>query len=199
MSSSVTPPSGREIAEKLSTAYAENAEAILRHCNFRTSNPEDSEELLQDTFMRAYEYLEQGNTVDNIKAFLFRIANNLIIDRARKQKSQRENQVPLDVMQDRGHHLVTNYGNEMVQQKLEAEQVLLSLKDLKQEDRLLFMLRYFDGLTPAEIGTLTGLRTNHVSVRLHRILKSVSHTMRTGKIRARLTREMKSIRDKNTR
>ena len=71
------------------TAYDKYADAIYRHCFFRVFSKEKAEELTQETFMRTWQYLEDGKEVLNLRAFLYRVANNLIIDHSRKKKEER--------------------------------------------------------------------------------------------------------------
>src|SRR3989344_7992799 len=78
----------RVLKDALLKAYESHAEAIYRHCYFRVFRKELAEELMQDTFMRAWEYMGNGNKIDNVRAFLYKIANNLIIDYSRKKKEE---------------------------------------------------------------------------------------------------------------
>lgn len=57
-------------------AYDEWADAIYRHCFFRVYSKERAEELVQDTFMKTWQYLEKGNEVENLKAFLYKVAKS---------------------------------------------------------------------------------------------------------------------------
>jgi RNA polymerase sigma-70 factor (ECF subfamily) len=66
--------------------YEAHAEAIYRHCFFRVFRKQVAEELMQETFMKAWVYVSQKNEVENMRAFLYKIANNLIIDFSRKKK-----------------------------------------------------------------------------------------------------------------
>lgn len=176
---------GNVAQDQLSIAYAEHANAILRHCHSRVRSKEDAEELVQDTFVNAYNYLEQGKKVENLKAFLFRIANNLIVDRVRKQKNQKEKEVSLDLLHENGFTLTSSYGTEMVQRKLDMEHAILALRECTEEDQLIFALRYVDGLKPGEIAALLDLSTNSVSVRLHRISRKISSLFEEGETRHR--------------
>jgi RNA polymerase sigma-70 factor (ECF subfamily) len=70
-------------------AYDNYADAIYRHCFYRVFSKPLAEELTQDTFMKTWKYLEGGKQVENLRAFLYRVANNLIIDHSRKKKEER--------------------------------------------------------------------------------------------------------------
>lgn len=68
-------------------AYEEHADALFRHCYFRVSNRERALELTQEAFMKTWDSVAQGKEINNYRAFLFRVLNNLIIDEYRKKKS----------------------------------------------------------------------------------------------------------------
>jgi len=162
---------------KLATAYQEYADTLLKYCSQKMRNREDAREVVQDSFVQAFEYLTKGNKVDDINSFLFRIANNLIIDRSRKEKNQKECEIPLESLNEKGIHPLANLDNEWVDKKLMAENVLRRMKQNGQSDFLLFLLRYVDGLKPNEIAAITGMSPNSVSVRLHRMLKRANLEM----------------------
>jgi RNA polymerase sigma-70 factor (ECF subfamily) len=52
---------------------------------FRVLESQDeAEDLTQEVFLRLYAHLQRGNSVANVRAWLFRVAHNLAIDRQRK-------------------------------------------------------------------------------------------------------------------
>jgi RNA polymerase sigma factor (sigma-70 family) len=61
--------------------------ALHRYLRRFTSGAEDIEDLVQETYVRVYA-LPDYHAVNSSKALLFRIAHNLAIERARRQKSQ---------------------------------------------------------------------------------------------------------------
>ena len=75
-----------EIMEQFTKAYDELSDAIFRHCWFRIGDRERAKDLMQETFTKSWQYISRGEKVDNLKAFLYRVANNLIIDEYRKKK-----------------------------------------------------------------------------------------------------------------
>lgn len=145
-------------------AYDEHGDAIYRHVYFRLLSKDKAEELVQETFLKTWQYLEAGNAVDNLRPFLYRVATNLIIDYVRKKK-----ETSLDAA------LEVNPLNEPVgsdERDVERKALLRSVKDafgiLSQEDRDLVTMRYVDDLDPREIAELLGITPNHVSVKLNR-------------------------------
>ena len=69
-------------------AFDTHADSLFRHACFRLSDRERARDLVQDTFLKAWDYLRGGGEIQNIKSFLYRILHNLIIDEYRKKSSR---------------------------------------------------------------------------------------------------------------
>ncbi|TSC67200.1 MAG: RNA polymerase, sigma-24 subunit, ECF subfamily [Parcubacteria group bacterium Gr01-1014_66] len=52
-------------------AYAQYADAIFHHCFFRILDRERALEIMQETFMRAWNYLSQGKKIMHFRSFLY--------------------------------------------------------------------------------------------------------------------------------
>src|ERR1700675_4789515 len=61
--------------------------ALYRYLRKFTSGAEDIEDLVQETYVRVYA-LSDYQRIDSPRALLFRIAHNMAVERARRQKSQ---------------------------------------------------------------------------------------------------------------
>jgi len=61
-------------------AYDKYSEAIFRHCYYRVFDRERAKDFVQETFCKTWKYIVDGNDIENIRAFLYKTANNLIID-----------------------------------------------------------------------------------------------------------------------
>jgi RNA polymerase sigma-70 factor, ECF subfamily len=165
--------SSDRLEEEFLEAYDTYADAIFRHCYYRLFDRERAKDVMQDTFVRTWEYLQKGEKVDNIRALLYRIANNLIIDFVRKKK-----EASLDAMQEEGFDPATDDDMSHIAERLDGGQAIEALKQLDDTHREVLVLRYVNGLQPAEIAEITGETANTVSVRIHRGL---------GKLRILLT------------
>lgn len=150
--------------KKFLKAYDDFADAIFRHCYFRVYDQERARDLMQDTFIKTWEYLARGNEIENLRAFLYRVANNLIIDNARKKKP-----VSLESMQEKGFQ-PTAKDTPSAQTRIDAKMTLALLARIDKKYRDIIIMRYIDELSPKEIADITGETQNNVSVRLHRAL-----------------------------
>lgn len=143
-------------------AYDSYADALFRHCYFRLYDRERAKDLVQDAFMKAWEYIAKGREVENIRAFLYRILHNLIVDEFRKKKT-----VSLDELYEKGIDIPTREKldqNDMA----EIKNIISIFRKLKPNYGDAVAMRYIDDLTPKEIATITGESENNVSVRINR-------------------------------
>lgn len=161
-------------AEELSRAYEQYGKAMQRHCQFQIGNPEIAKELVQDAFMRTWEYLQAGKTVDNMKTFLFRVMNNIIIDHIRSKK--RRDEVSLDAMQENGFDPGRD-DTEVLHRQLDFWKTMGELK--KSEDYDLLIMRYVNGLRPTDIAEAKGVTANTIAVKLHRIVKNLTYKLKS--------------------
>lgn len=152
--------------KKLIDAYDAHSDAIYRHCYFRVFKKTRAEELVQDTFIKTWEYMKKGKEIENIRAFLYRVANNLIIDESRKKKEQ-----SLDELIEQNIFSEPSYREEKIfEHNIILAEVKEKIKNLSEEDQNLITLRYFDDLDPKDISEVTGDNANNVSVKLNRAL-----------------------------
>ena len=148
-------------------AYDAHSEAIFRHCYFRLFSRERAKEIMQDTFMRTWEQMAKGVEIKNVKAFLYRIATNLIIDETRKRKTD-----SLDYLQTKGFN-PSFEEEDKVFDHIDVGKVkeMLNTMDIKYRDAI--TMRYVDDLSVKEISEILNISQNVVSVRIHRGLKEI--------------------------
>ena len=160
-----------ELNAEFLQAYESYSDAIFRHCFFRVYNREESVDIVQEAFIRTWEYIAKGNEVQNIRAFLYRVANNLIIDRSRKKKP-----VSLDELQDFGFDPGLDE-TDRIQHHLEGNEALRLIAAVDKKYQDVIIMRYIDDMSPREIADIIKESENAVSVRIHRGLKKVREIM----------------------
>lgn len=159
------------LERRLTDAYDEWSDAIFRHCYFRMGGREIGKELMQETFVKTWEYLLAGKRVENMKAFLYRTANNLIVDYFRRKSLRSESS--LEEMQDAtGFDIAGSEDTaEATRRSFTEKQVADVLGKIEEPYRSALIMRYIDELSPKEIAASLGETANVVSVRINRGLK----------------------------
>lgn len=141
-----------------------------------TRNPSDAEDLVQETYLRAYRGFETFQDGTNIKAWLYRILTNTFINIYRA-KQRRPEQVDLDDTED--FYLFRRLGGlEMVEATRSAETELLdampddvvkaAIEALPEQFRLAVLLADVEGFSYKEIAEIMDVPVGTVMSRLHR-------------------------------
>lgn len=151
-------------------AYEAYSDAIFRYCYFRVYNRERARELSQETFMKAWEYLSRtGKKIDNLRAFLYKIATNLIIDDSR-QKGKKT--VSLDVLHDEGFDPGEDPTGDL-KNLIDNRETLKALEQLDDKYREAVQMRYLNDLSVKEIAHILNDNENNISVKIHRGLSQL--------------------------
>jgi RNA polymerase sigma-70 factor (ECF subfamily) len=145
-----------------------------------TRNPADAEELVQETFLRAYRAFDQFESGTNLKAWLYKILTNTFISSYRKK--QRE---PQTVSADANEEF--NLYDRMVESNLTPEAELLdripdeevkaALEGLPDQFRTAVLLADVEGFSYQEIADITGVAIGTVMSRLHRGRKALQRAL----------------------
>lgn len=137
--------------------YVEHAPAIYRYLKRLTGTADLAEDLLQETFLKLYVYVSSGGTLDNPRAWLFRVAGNLARDRARDAM-----RATLREQRYEGPRVLDFPGR--VEQQQVITRVLARLTGRMRQVLLLSV----EGCTYKEIAAITGIEQAYVGVVLHR-------------------------------
>jgi RNA polymerase sigma-70 factor, ECF subfamily len=152
--------------EQFITAYTELTDPIFKYCLFRVYNRDDAKDLTQETFIKTWKYLSDGKEIKNIKAFIYKTAYHLVIDRYRKKK-----EFSLDLLLEKGFQFTDSSKDiKKLDNSLTALQEINKLDELYRE---ILLLRYVEDFPVKQIGQILGLSENIVSVRIHRGLKQL--------------------------
>lgn len=156
--------------EVFSEVYNLYIDQIYRYIYFKVATREEAEDLTSEVFLKTWQYLfGSQKEVKNLKALLYQIARNLVVDFYR-QKSQIEildDENILERIEDsRQQNLLLK-----IDHKAEIVTVEQGLKKLKDEYREVIILKYLEGLDNWEIAKIINKSKGAVRVLLHRALK----------------------------
>jgi len=150
-------------------AFDEHADELYRHARFRVKEQEMAQDLVQDAFIKTWDYLVAGKNVEQFRPFLYRTLNNLIIDQYRKKGSQSlDALLESETITEGSFDELIVDGRDEVEQQFDGAELLLIMEEMPEQFRSLVVMRYVDGLLPQEIAEVTGESVNVVSVRIHR-------------------------------
>ena len=146
---------------------------IYRLAKHITQNDEDAEDVLQESFMKAYTHLDSFQGDSKFYTWLVRIAVNEALMKLRKRKSDRT--VSLDEPQDTGEDLVTReiaVWDDDPEKKYSREELAEILNEavqsLKPSFRTVFVLRDIEELSTEDTAQALGISIPAVKSRLLR-------------------------------
>jgi RNA polymerase sigma-70 factor (ECF subfamily) len=141
-----------------------------------TRNPADAEDLVQETYLRAYRGFGGFKEGTNLKAWLYKILTNTFINTYRSKK-RRPEQVDLDDVED--FYLFRRLGGleaadavrspeTEVLESIPDEVVKSALEDLPEQFRMAVLLADIEGFSYKEIAEIMDVPIGTVMSRLHR-------------------------------
>jgi RNA polymerase sigma-70 factor (ECF subfamily) len=131
-----------------------HSRGVFRLAYRMTGNEQDSEDVVQETFLRAYKQLHRYEARASFGTWLYRIAANYSLDLVRRRK---------------------RHGEVGLQETAVQKQVAETLDELSQQERSAFVLRHFEGQSIEEISSALGLSNNAAK---HSIFRAVQKLRR---------------------
>lgn len=150
--------------------YDTHADAIWRHFYHRLGDNERAKELMQEVFLKTWQYVMLGKTIEHEKAFLYRIAKNLFINEIRTKKSQ----TSLDSLEEAGFEVKDEH--DMTSTHAEHTELMERLDMIKDTYRTVLVMRYIDDLPVKEIASILDENETNISMRIKRGIEALKQT-----------------------
>jgi RNA polymerase sigma-70 factor, ECF subfamily len=149
--------------------YQERLYQVLLHLS---GSPEDAKDVLQDTFLRAYEKLDQFHGDSSFYTWVYRIGVNLALSGHRRRRARaavrRIGDHPADRFEEAADESADADPTYPLE-RAEREQIVeAALNQLGPEHRAVVILKDFDGRRYEEIGSILNVPIGTVRSRLHR-------------------------------
>ncbi|HEY4505053.1 MAG TPA: RNA polymerase sigma factor [Candidatus Paceibacterota bacterium] len=153
---------GKNREQEFKEMFETSSDAIFRHIYMRVHERELARDLTQDSFTRLWQAMREGKEIENMRAFLYRIAHNIVIDYYRKKKDE-----SLDALTEQGFDPVGETANAFMAgaEFAEFRRALLRIPDNYRDA---VTMRYVDEMFPEEIAGILGISPGAVSVRINR-------------------------------
>jgi RNA polymerase sigma-70 factor, ECF subfamily len=158
-----------------------HSRSVFRLAYRMTGNEQDSEDVVQETFLRAYKQLHRWEARSSFGTWLFRIAANYSLDLMRKRKRHGEvtmnDSGPDEDSPEMAQALPSNDPgpDRLLFSNRVQERVAGALDELSQQERTAFVLRHFEGQSIEEISAALGLSGNAAK---HSIFRAVQKLRR---------------------
>jgi RNA polymerase sigma-70 factor (ECF subfamily) len=148
-----------------------------------TRNPADAEDLVQETYLKAYRSFSSFEQGTNLKAWLYKILTNSFINTFRAKK-RRPSETELGELEDlylykrvSATNTLGRSAEDEVLEKLTDNEVKEALEALPDAFRMAVILSDIEGFSYQEIAEITGAPTGTVMSRLHRGRKALQKAL----------------------
>jgi len=166
----MTPKQDSQRQKLLTGAHHDYGKGLRLYAFFKVRDHATSEDLVQDTFIKTWGYLVKGGEVVVMKAFLYHILNNLIVDEYRKHKT-----TSLDILLEKGIEpkaLYSGYPRRLFN-LIDGKAALFLIERLPIKYQRVVRMRYLQDLSLKEISLITGQSKNTIAVQIHRGLEKL--------------------------
>jgi RNA polymerase sigma-70 factor (ECF subfamily) len=154
--------------------YERYLDEIYRYVYFRLFNHQEAEDLTETTFLKAWEALPKSRKkIKNFRAWIYRIAHNLVIDEVRKKQPEA---LEGNVIVQEKHFEIES----VLAEKQESQALVNALAQLENKYRQVIVLRFFNQVSHAEVAQVLELDEGHVRVLQYRGLKRLRQLMDKG-------------------
>jgi RNA polymerase sigma-70 factor (ECF subfamily) len=154
--------------QRAATALVERHASALARFAVNLGARDEVDELVQDTFVRAFSSLDAFRGESSLRTWLFTIERRLLLDRRRSERRRREQRGIEDA------DVATEYDalDGVVAAETEAR-VRAAVERLTPTQREVFTLRVSEGLSYREIATIVGSTEGAARVHYHNAMRAV--------------------------
>ncbi len=164
--------------EKFGELMERYEEKLIKYVTFLLNRKrEDTEDIVAETFIKAYQNLTGFEDDKKFSSWIYRIAHNLVIDYFRKNKIK-EKELLNEEWQEIGDRVLIE--DEIIKNE-EKEKLAKAFKKLNLEEKNLVRWFYFEEKSYEEIGDILRISIGNVGVKLNRMKKKLKELMEQEK------------------
>lgn len=166
--------------------YNKYAAAVYRYCFYHVSSRNLAEDLTQEAFIKAWQYIVSGKEIQNFRSFLYRTSRNLIIDYYRQKVSKYNKTASLEEMADKKIQdgLIYEKNDDYEKNDLLRE-IFYIMNRLPRIYRDLLVMKYVEDLRPREIAKILNTTNKNISARLKRAERKLNWTLQNFEVQKR--------------
>jgi RNA polymerase sigma-70 factor (ECF subfamily) len=134
--------------------------------SFKGILPHEYNDIVSEVLLTVFKKIEHYNPKYSLSTWVYTIAKNYFIDVLRKSKNA--NTVPIDLIDEQYvvNHTEQKNVVDMIIEQDAVDKCRQIIKDLKERDKRLIFLKYYEGLNSKEIALIEGIPASTVRQRL---------------------------------
>lgn len=160
-------------SEAFQALVEKHSRSAFRLAYRMTGNEQDAEDVVQESFLRAYRHLGQFEARANFGTWLYRIVANCAVEQIRTRQA-RQNRARMEPLDDAVMPVSRLPGPDRLAESSDiGRRVAAALEGLSPLERAAFTLRHYEGRTIDEIGKTLSLRTSAAKHAVFRAVKKL--------------------------
>jgi RNA polymerase sigma-70 factor (ECF subfamily) len=156
-------------------AFDAHGPELRRYLRYRLRDAHMASDLVQDTFLRVIERPE--TRVDDVRAYLYTIARNLLLNHKKQEARRRTDSVPHEWLGDIAADAPTP--EDAADARLQLERLQRFVSELPVRTQQIFVLTRVDGLTQPEVARALSISESSVQKHLAMAIQHVTQRLRT--------------------
>lgn len=161
-------------ARSLEEAFAHHQSELLGTLFYLVGNLEDARDALQEAFLKCWKHQDQVAGVQNLKAWIFRIALNTGRDLRETAWRRKRQGLPEDENSLAGHE---QRPDEIAEHDERLRRLRDAMQQLRDEEKEVFLLRQNGELTYDEIAETLGIPSGTVKTRMRLALSKLREVL----------------------
>ncbi len=176
----------RRDKEAFAKFYDRYVQAIYRFVFLKLPSREMAEDVTAETFLRCWQFIQRDKEIGNIRALLYKIARNLVVDTYRQKDRM---SLPLsewssvtfassetsEMMQVDRDVSDRSQAAAQIEARADLQLIMERIARLKEDYRDVLTLRLIDGLPFGDIAKILDKTAGNVRVIYHRAMKALDH------------------------
>lgn len=160
--------------------YEEHSNNIYKFAYRLTGNPQEAEDITQETFLKLYNHVNSHHNLQNPKAWIYRVAANTCYNLLKRNEKYRK------ILSEDGETIgnkENNRQNHIESEFIKNEEMQIiknALKELPLRDRLVLELHQ-DGISYRDMARIIDVRKSSVRTILYRAIDKLERCIKGGK------------------
>ena len=149
---------------------------LYYHIRQMVTDHDDSDDILQNTFIKAWRFIDGFRAEASLKTWVFRIATNECLTLLEKRKKRSMTDLR-DIENNLGHseQVASTMGPKDIQQKLEA-----AIATLPDKQKQVFLMKYYEEMKYSEIVAVLGGTEGSLKASFHHAVKKIENFLQAS-------------------